>query len=75
MMCILLMRNSSSLHIDLQEHAGHQSSGKHSRGQARWKGKASSRKSRASYMNMSSEALWSDIQEFAMVKYKVSVLT
>ncbi|KAL2330845.1 hypothetical protein Fmac_018426 [Flemingia macrophylla] len=53
-----------------KEHAGQQSSGKHSKGQARWKGRASLKKTQPSYMSMSSESLWSDIQEFAMVKYK-----
>ncbi|TKY49558.1 Clustered mitochondria protein [Spatholobus suberectus] len=53
-----------------KEHARQRSPGKHSKGQARWKGRASLRKSQPSYVSMSSEALWSDIQEFAMVKYK-----
>ncbi|KAI4333165.1 hypothetical protein L6164_018005 [Bauhinia variegata] len=53
-----------------KEHGGHHSSGKHSKGQARWKGRVSSRKSQPLYMNLSSEALWSDIQEFSIVKYK-----
>ncbi|RDX61659.1 Clustered mitochondria protein, partial [Mucuna pruriens] len=53
-----------------KEHAGQRSPGKNSKGQARWKGRASLRKTQPSYMSLSSEALWSDIQEFAMVKYK-----
>ncbi|KAF7824516.1 clustered mitochondria protein [Senna tora] len=65
-----LISNSAQSRTPKREHAGHQSSAKHSRGQGRLKGKASSRKIQPSNMNMSSEALWSDIQEFAMVKYK-----
>jgi len=59
----------------LQEHAGQRSPGKHSKGQARWKGRASLRKTQPLYMSISSEALWSDIQEFALVKYKVSAIS
>ncbi|KAL1346287.1 hypothetical protein HN51_019976 [Arachis hypogaea] len=51
-----------------KEHAGHRSTGK--KGQARWKGRTSLRKSQPLYMNMSSEALWSEIREFAVVKYE-----
>ncbi|KAK4285521.1 hypothetical protein QN277_002210 [Acacia crassicarpa] len=69
-----LTANNTHSKTPKREHSGHQSSGKHSRGQARWKGKAFSRKSLAPYMNMSSEALWSDIQEFSMVKYKFELL-
>ncbi|XP_054814407.1 clustered mitochondria protein isoform X2 [Prosopis cineraria] len=65
-----LTANSVHSKTPKREHSGHQASGKHSRGQARWRGKAYSRKSLPPYMNMSSETLWSDIQEFAMVKYK-----
>ncbi|XP_027340006.1 clustered mitochondria protein isoform X2 [Abrus precatorius] len=62
--------NSTQSKTPKKEHARHQSPGKHSKGQARWKGRASLRKMQPSYMSISSEALWSDIQEFAMVKYK-----
>ncbi|XP_021280285.1 clustered mitochondria protein [Herrania umbratica] len=53
-----------------KEQASHQSSGKTSREHARWKGKASARKNISSYMNVSSETLWSDIQKFAKLKYQ-----
>jgi len=43
--------------------------------QAQWKGKASLRKAQPLYASISSEVLWLDIQEFAMVKYKVSAIT
>ena len=52
---------------------GHQSSGKPSKGQGRFKGGASARKNQSSFMNVSSETLWSDIQEFVKLKYQVSV--
>ncbi|GLU00239.1 hypothetical protein SLE2022_176190 [Rubroshorea leprosula] len=48
----------------------HQSSGRTSKGHAKWKGRASARKNTSSYMNINSETLWSDIQEFAKVKYQ-----
>ncbi|XVE76684.1 hypothetical protein DITRI_Ditri13aG0001300 [Diplodiscus trichospermus] len=53
-----------------KEQASHLSSGKTLRGHARWKGKASARKNLSSYMNVSSEALWSDLQKFAKLKYQ-----
>ncbi|XWS32553.1 hypothetical protein CRYUN_Cryun23aG0167800 [Craigia yunnanensis] len=53
-----------------KEQARHQSSGKTSRVHARWKGKASARKNISSYMNVSSESLWSDSQKFAKLKYQ-----
>ncbi|KAG4947736.1 hypothetical protein JHK87_043743 [Glycine soja] len=59
----------SAKHI-IKEHAGQRSPGKHSKGLARWKGRASLRKTQPLYASISSEALWLDIQEFAMVKYK-----
>lgn len=56
----------------LQDQAGNQSSGKSSKGQTRWKG-ASARKNQSSHMNVSSETVWSDIKEFAKLKYQVSL--
>ncbi|XWS45688.1 hypothetical protein CRYUN_Cryun14cG0001200 [Craigia yunnanensis] len=53
-----------------KEQASHQSSDKTLRGHARWKGKASARKNISSYMNVSSETLWADIQKFAKLKYQ-----
>lgn len=47
-----------------------ESLGKHSRRQVRWKGGASGRKNQSSYLNVSSESLWSDIQEFSKLKYR-----
>ncbi|XP_048329363.2 clustered mitochondria protein isoform X1 [Ziziphus jujuba] len=62
--------NSVQSRTPKKDQMGHQSPGKHSRGQARWKGGASARKNQSSYMNISSESLWLDIQEFARVKYQ-----
>nr|POE85715.1 isoform 2 of clustered mitochondria protein [Quercus suber] len=53
-----------------KDQGGHQSSGKPSKGQGRFKGGASARKNQLSFMNVSSETLWSDIQEFAKLKYQ-----
>ncbi|EXB93784.1 Protein KIAA0664-like protein [Morus notabilis] len=53
-----------------KDQAGHQSSGKYSKGQARWKGGSSGRKIQSSYVNVSSESLWLDIQEFTKLKYQ-----
>ncbi|KAK8622175.1 hypothetical protein V6N13_097799 [Hibiscus sabdariffa] len=53
-----------------KEQANHQSSGKTSKGHSRLKGKASARKNISSYMNVSSESLWSEIQKFAKLKYQ-----
>ena len=59
----------------VQDQGGHQSSGKPSRGHGKWKGGgASARKNQSSYMNVSSETLWSDIQEFAILKYQVLIV-
>ncbi|KAG5106975.1 hypothetical protein AAZX31_15G253600 [Glycine max] len=62
--------NSTQSNTPKKEHAGQRSPGKHSKGLARWKGRASLRKTQPLYASISSEALWLDIQEFAMVKYK-----
>lgn len=61
--------NSSQTKTQKKDQASHQSSGKSSRGQTRWKG-TSARKSQSSYMNVSSETVWSEIREFAKLKYQ-----
>ncbi|KAL6954932.1 hypothetical protein U1Q18_045338 [Sarracenia purpurea var. burkii] len=53
-----------------KDHAVHQASGKSSRGQARWNNGGSSRKKHSSYSNIMSDSLWSDILEFAKIKYQ-----
>ncbi|KAJ8748741.1 hypothetical protein K2173_011293 [Erythroxylum novogranatense] len=52
-----------------KDQAEHHSSGKSSRSHLRWRA-TSGRKNQSSYMNMSSDSLWSDIQEFAKLKYQ-----
>ena len=59
--------------IFFEDQGGHQSSRKPSKGQGRFKGGASGRKNQLSFMNVSSETLWSDKQEFAKLKYQVLV--
>ncbi|KAL6974080.1 hypothetical protein U1Q18_028262 [Sarracenia purpurea var. burkii] len=53
-----------------KDHAVHQASGKSSRGRARWNNGGSSRKKHSSYSNIMSDSLWSDIFEFAKIKYQ-----
>ncbi|GMY22327.1 clustered mitochondria protein isoform X4 [Fagus crenata] len=62
----------SAKHI-LKDQGGHQSSGKPSRGHGMWKGGASARNNQSSFMNVSSETLWSDIQEFTKLKYQIEL--
>ncbi|KDO83481.1 hypothetical protein CISIN_1g000589mg [Citrus sinensis] len=54
----------------MKEHAGHPSSSKSSRSQARWKDRVAARKHHSSYMNVNSDTLWSDLKEFAKLKYQ-----
>ncbi|XP_057978720.1 clustered mitochondria protein isoform X3 [Malania oleifera] len=55
-----------------KDQSGHQAAGK-SRGQARLKGGAPVRKNQSSFMSFSSERLWSEIVEFANLKYQFEV--
>nr|GMD59516.1 clustered mitochondria protein [Ipomoea batatas] len=48
----------------------HHSSGKFSKGQAKKKSAASAGKKQSSYMNVTSDSLWSDIKEFSKQKYQ-----
>ncbi|KAH9710250.1 Clustered mitochondria protein [Citrus sinensis] len=57
----------------MKEHAGHPSSSKSSRSQARWKDRVAARKHHSSYMNVNSDTLWSDLKEFAKLKYQVGI--
>ncbi|KAK8639882.1 hypothetical protein V6N13_138248 [Hibiscus sabdariffa] len=63
------LTSSSQSKNQKKEQASHQSSSKTLKGHSRWKGKASDRKN-TSYMNVSSESLWSEIQKFAKLKYQ-----
>ncbi|XP_019186851.1 PREDICTED: clustered mitochondria protein-like isoform X2 [Ipomoea nil] len=48
----------------------HHSSGKFSKGQAKKKSAVSAVKKQSSYMNVTSDSLWSDIKEFSKQKYQ-----
>lgn len=54
-----------------QDHTGHQTSGKSSRGHSKLKNGGSARRKLSSYTSLTSDSLWSDILEFAKVKYQV----
>ena len=69
----ILTQGCTLCFIYFYDQGGHQSSGKPSKGQGRFKGGASARKNQSSLMNVISETLWSDIQEFDKLKYQVSV--
>lgn len=71
LLCLMLVSYFDSF----QDQTGHQSPGNSSKGQTRWKGRTFTKKNQSPYRNASSESLWSDIQEFAKIKYKVIVLT
>lgn len=64
------MRNNVQSRIPKKDQGSHQSSGKSSIGQARWKSRASVKKIQSSCINISSETVWSDIKEFAKLKYQ-----
>lgn len=61
------------IHV-LQVHSGHHASGKSSKGQAKLKNGGHARKKVSLYLSITSDSLWSDIQEFAKLKYQVSGL-
>lgn len=48
----------------------HQAPGKSSKGSAKWKNGGSARRKQSSYMSLTSDSLWSDIVEFAKLKYQ-----
>ncbi|KAL0410704.1 UNVERIFIED_CONTAM: Clustered mitochondria protein [Sesamum latifolium] len=51
-------------------HSGHHASGKSSKAQAKSRHEGSVRKKQSLYLSITSESLWSDIQEFAKLKYQ-----
>ncbi|RDX77533.1 Clustered mitochondria protein, partial [Mucuna pruriens] len=65
-----VIANGTQSSTPKKEHSGNQSPGKHSRRQAQRKGRKSLRNSQPLYMSINSKTLWSDIQEFATIKYK-----
>lgn len=56
----------------LQVHSGHHASGKSSKGQTKLRNGGYVSKKQSSYLSITSESLWNDIQEFAKLKYQVS---
>lgn len=61
--------NSMQFRTQKKDHASHQASGK-SRGQTRWKNGGSAKTKQSSCLNITSDSLWSDILEFAKIKYQ-----
>ncbi|GMP41830.1 hypothetical protein CsSME_00011793 [Camellia sinensis var. sinensis] len=61
--------NSMQCRTQKKDHVSHQASGK-SRGQTRWKNGGSAKKKQSSCLNITSDSLWSDILEFAKIKYQ-----
>ncbi|KAK4488643.1 hypothetical protein RD792_004412 [Penstemon davidsonii] len=59
----------SAKHI-VKVHSGHHASGKSSKGQAKSRNGGYSRKKHSLYLSITSQNLWSDIQEFAKLKYQ-----
>lgn len=55
-----------------QEHVG-QSSFKSSKGQAKLKNLESTKQDKSLFLGITSDSVWSDIQEFAKLKYQVSL--
>ncbi|KAL8062101.1 hypothetical protein ABFX02_02G124300 [Erythranthe guttata] len=61
--------NNSQSKTQKKVHSGHHVSGKSSKGQAK-KNEGYSRKKESLYLSMTSDSLWSDIQEFSKLKYQ-----
>lgn len=55
-----------------QDHVG-QSSSKSSKGQAKFKNLESTKQEKSLFLGITSDSVWSDIQEFAKLKYQVSL--
>uniref|UniRef100_A0A5B6Z148 Clustered mitochondria protein homolog n=1 Tax=Davidia involucrata TaxID=16924 RepID=A0A5B6Z148_DAVIN len=62
--------NSMQSRTPKKDQVGRQALGKSSRGQAKWKNGGSVRKKESSYTSINSDSLWSDISEFAKLKYQ-----
>ncbi|KAL3832912.1 hypothetical protein ACJIZ3_007648 [Penstemon smallii] len=62
--------NSSQSKNLKKVHSGHHASGKSSKGQAKSRFGGYSRKKHSLYLSITSQNLWSDIQEFAKLKYQ-----
>ncbi|KAL0308652.1 UNVERIFIED_CONTAM: Clustered mitochondria protein [Sesamum radiatum] len=62
--------NSAHSKNQKKVHSGHHASGKSSKAQAKSRHGGSVRKKQSLYSSITSESLWSDIQEFAKLKYQ-----
>lgn len=62
--------NNSQSRSQKKDQAGHQVSGKSSKTQARSKSVAAGRTTQASYKQLATDSLWSNIDEFAKLKYQ-----
>ncbi|KAI3448924.1 hypothetical protein Pfo_005589 [Paulownia fortunei] len=62
--------NSTQSKNQKKGHSGHHASGKSSKGQAKLRNGGYVRKKQSLYLSITSESLWTDIQEFAKLKYQ-----
>ncbi|KAG8363575.1 hypothetical protein BUALT_Bualt19G0036700 [Buddleja alternifolia] len=62
--------NSTQSKNPRKAHSGHHAPGKSSKGQAKLRSGGYVRKKRSLYLSLTSESLWSEIQEFAKLKYQ-----
>eukprot|EP00262_Sarcandra_glabra_P005883 TRINITY_DN1781_c0_g3_i2.p1 TRINITY_DN1781_c0_g3~~TRINITY_DN1781_c0_g3_i2.p1 ORF type:complete len:757 (+),score=150.81 TRINITY_DN1781_c0_g3_i2:295-2271(+) len=68
-LCVAEIVVRSAKHI-LKDQASHQSAGMSFGGKTKWSRGASGRKNQSAYTHVTSEVLWSDIQEFTKFKYQ-----
>ncbi|KAL3516547.1 hypothetical protein ACH5RR_023449 [Cinchona calisaya] len=66
--------NSTNLRSQKKEHVGHQSSWKSYKGPPKSKNRGFGRKKQSIFLSINSDSLWSDIQEFAKLKYQFELL-
>ncbi|KAL6495668.1 hypothetical protein OROGR_030231 [Orobanche gracilis] len=64
------VNNSSQLKIQKKDHSGRVAPGKSPKGQTKSKNGGYRRKKESFYLGITSDSLWSDIQEFAKLKYQ-----
>ncbi|CAI9103152.1 OLC1v1001598C1 [Oldenlandia corymbosa var. corymbosa] len=62
--------NSASSKSQKKDHVGYPASWKSLKGQSKSKNKGSGRKKQSLFLSISSDSLWSDIQEFSKLKYQ-----
>ncbi|KAL3537348.1 hypothetical protein ACH5RR_000714 [Cinchona calisaya] len=62
---------NTNLRSQKKDHLGHQASSKSFKGQAKSKNRGSARKKHSLFLSISSDSLWSDLEEFAKLKYQI----